>query len=167
MKEVTREYLGNTNRDVELARLITLETYLEVNLQFEDRSKGRIHARTNSGIEVGIIKSRDRTLQSGDLFRSNSGKLLLINLQEPEVLMFDLSTLDPKISCAELVHLGHTLGNHHYPMKIQDKRVFVQLVTDKITLENLLKDLNISGLKLDYRRLQYDHQFTFSPHEHE
>ena len=167
MKEVTREYLGNTNHDLELARLITLETYLEVNLQFDNRAKGRILARTNSGIEIGIIKSRDRTLQSGDLFRTNSGKLLLINLQEQEVLILDFSTLDPNIFCAELVHLGHVLGNHHYPIKIQQGQVYVQLVTDKITLENILKDLKISGLKIDYQRLHGDVQFAFLSHEHE
>jgi urease accessory protein len=167
MKEVTREYLGNINHDLELARLITSKTCLKVDLQFVDRSKGRIYAHTNSGIEIGIIKSRDRTLQSGDLFRTNSGKLLLINLHEQEVLILDFSALDPHISGAELVHLGHVLGNQHYPIKIHDKRVFVQLVTDKITLENILKDLNISGLKMDYQHLQYDSQFTFSSHNHE
>ena len=72
--------------------------YLSTNYRQRDRYKGRIHARSNSGIAVGIIKSRDRALESGDLFRTNSDKLLLIYLPEPELLIHEhqQSCLTPK-----------------------------------------------------------------------
>ena len=165
MTEVAETYLGNVNSNSELAQLITSDC-LKINLQFSDRHKGRIHAYTSSNLAVGIIKSRDRALQSGDLFRTNSGKLLSIDLQEAELLVIDLSTLDANVARAKLVHLGHVLGNHHYPIAIQDNQIYVQLVTNKTSIEKLLKDLNISGLKTSYQLPPGDRQTTFSSHRH-
>ena len=86
MTEVAETYLGNVNSNSELA-LITSDC-LKINLQFSDRYKGRIHTYTNSNLAVGIIKSRDRALQSGDLFKTNSGKFVLIHLQEPRTVSY-------------------------------------------------------------------------------
>lgn len=166
MTEVAETYLGNINSNSELAQSIASKTCLKINLQFGDRYKGRIHTRTDSNLTVGIIKSRDRPLQSGDLFRTNSGKLVLIHLQEPELLVIDLSTLNANVAHAELIHLGHVLGNHHYPIAIQDNQIYVQLVTNKISIEKLLKDLNISGLRISYQLSGGDRQITFSSHAH-
>ena len=166
MTEIAEIYLGNVNDNRELARLITSEGCLEITLQFSDRYKGRIYGYTNSNLAIGIIKSRDRALQSGDLFRTNSGKLLSLDLQEPELLVIDLSTLNSNVTHAKLVHLGHVLGNHHYPIAIQNERIYVQLVTNKISIENLLKDLNIPGLQISYQLHKGDRQITFSAHRH-
>ncbi len=139
---------------------------MEITLQFSDRHKGRIHAYTDSNLAVGIIKSRDRALQYRDLFKTNSGKLVLIHLPEAELLVIDRSTLEANVAPAKLIHLGHVLGNHHYPIAIQDNQIYVQLVTNKTSIEKLLKDLNISGLKTSTRLPKGDRQIIFSSHEH-
>ena len=166
MTEVAKTYLGNINNNSELRQLMTSESCLKINLQFSDRYKGRIHAYTDSNLAVGIIKSRDRALQSGDLFRTNSGKLVSIYLQEAELLVIDLSCLDANVAPAKLVHLGHILGNHHYPIAVEDNQIYVQLVTNKTSIEKLLKDLNISGLKTSYQLPKSDRQIVFSSHGH-
>ena len=166
MTEVAKTYLGNVKNNSELAKSIASETCLKINLQYSDRHKGRIHSHTDSNLAVGIIKSRDRALQSGDLFRTNSGKLVLIHLQETEVLVIDLSSLETNIASSKLVHLGHVLGNHHYPIAIQDNQIYVQLVTNKTSIEKLLKNLNISGLKTSYQLPKGDRQIVFSSHGH-
>ena len=139
---------------------------MEITLQFSDRHKGRIHAYTDSNLAGGIIKSRDRALQYRDLFKTNSGKLVLIHLPEAELLVIDLSTLEANVAPAKLIHLGHVLGNHHYPIAIQDNQIYVQLVTNKTSIEKLLKDLNISRLKTSVRLPKGDRQIIFSSHEH-
>ena len=166
MTEVARVYLGNINDDPELARLVTSQTCLKIDLQFSDRHKGRIHGNSSSGVAVGIIKSRDRTLQSGDLFRTDSGKLLAIHLLEQELLVIDFSNIETALAPAKLVHLGHVLGNHHYPIAIEDKQIYVQLVTTKAVVEKLLRDLKISGLQISYQLPKGDRQITFSKHLH-
>ena len=92
MTEVAQVYLGNINNNSNLSKLVK-KTCLEVTLNQSDRHKGRIYARANSGMDIGIIKSRDRALQSGDVFKTDSGKLLLIHLQQQKLLVLDLSQL--------------------------------------------------------------------------
>ena len=164
MTEIARVYLGNVNHDSDLSSLV--KNCLEVYLTQSDRHKGRIHAQTDSGEAVGIIKSRDRALQSGDVFRTDSGKLLLIHLQQQELLVLDLSLLKADILPAKLVHLGHVLGNHHYPITIQDNKIYVQLVTDKVTIEKLISSLNIPNLQINYQQQTGDRQLYFLSHNH-
>ena len=64
---------------------------------------------------VGVIESRDRVLQPGDLFKTDSDKLLLIQLKEQEFMMLHLSTVDSNIDPQKISYLSHVLGNHHYP----------------------------------------------------
>ncbi|MGB5712804.1 MAG: urease accessory protein UreE [Waterburya sp.] len=165
MTEIAQTYLGNINDNSDLAELVKIESYLEVTLQESDRNKGRIHAHTLAGVAVGIIKSRDRSLQSGDLFKTDSGKLILIQLQEKEVMVLDLSSLENHISATKLVNLGHVLGNYHYPTMIHNQKIYIQLVTDKLILEKLIKDLNIPELQISYEMQSLNHNITFASHK--
>ena len=164
MIEVAQTYMGNINDDSELAQLITTESCLEVTLTQSDRTKGRIHAHTASDVAVGIIKSRDRALRSGDLFRTNSDKLLLVYLQEQELLVLDLSSIADNISSSQLVQLGHILGNHHYPIEVQGNKIYVQLITDKLILEKLINELDIPNLQIKYQMQSESQQFSFAKH---
>lgn len=165
MMEIAQTYLGNINQDPNLALSIAKQTCLEVSLQDSDRQKGRIHAHTNSGVAVGIIKGRDRTLQDGDLYQTDSQKLVLIRLQERELLVLDFSQVDSKVAIVKLVELGHTLGNHHFPIVVKNSQIYVQLVTDKSSLEKLINSTQIPSLKYSYHQSD-DRELIFSKHTH-
>ena len=166
MTEIAQTYMGNINHNSDLAKLVKIETCLKVTLQQSDRHKGRIHAHTDSNVAIGIIKSRDRSLQSGDLFKTESGKLILINLQEEELMVLDLSSLESNISATKLVNLGHVLGNHHCPMMVREQKIYIQLATDKLILEKLIKDLDILGLQINYEVYSSSQNITFESHDH-
>ena len=166
MTEVAQTYLGNIKENFELSQQLATETCLKVHLNQCDRVKGRIHTHTDSGIAVGIIKSRDRSLQAGDVFQTESGKLLLIHLQEQELLVLDFSEIDSNILPARLVYLGHVLGNHHYPIALKNNKIYVQLVTDKTIIEKRINNLNISGLQINYEQRSTDKEIAFSSHSH-
>jgi urease accessory protein len=164
MTEVAKTYIGNINDNPDLVQLVATEACLEVTLTESDRAKGRIHAHTISGIAVGIIKDRDRSLRSGDLFKTDSAKTLLIHLQEQELLVLDLSFLDKNITQVKLVQLGHTLGNHHYPIMMQDNKIYVQIVTNKKIVEKLIKELDIPNLQIKYQTQSDNNNLLFSSH---
>lgn len=164
IQEIAQTYLGNINHDADLASTVTA-TCLKLSLTERDRNKGRIHGYTDSGLAVGIIKSRDRSLQPGDLYQTDSGKLLLISLEAQELLAIDLADIT-NASPQQLVQLGHALGNHHYPISIEDNQILVQLVTDKVTVEKLITSLKIPGLRISYQKISADHSLAFSQHRH-
>ena len=165
MTEIARIYLGNIDRDSELANLVSTRNCIEISLSESDRHKGRIYVHADSGETIGIIKSRDRALQPGDLFKTDLGKLLLIQLKEREVMVLDFSSVDSNIEPTKLIYLGHVLGNHHYPITLQENKIYIQLVTDKAIAENLIRQQNIPNLKIDYQ-LQSSNKYTFSSHSH-
>ena len=166
MTEVAQTYLGNINENPDLSELVKIETCLEVYLTESDRNKGRIHTYTDAGVAVGIIKSRDRSLHSGDLFKTESGNLLLVHLQEQQLLVLDFSRLETNISPTRLVYLGHVLGNHHYPIAIQDNKIYIQLVTDKNIIKKTISDLNIPDLQMSFEMQKADRAIPFSSHTH-
>lgn len=166
MTEIANIYLGNSQENTDLAQQLIGTEYLEVYLQPSDRSKGRIYTQTNSGVTVGIIKSRAQTLQSGDIFQTESGNLLLIHLQAQELLVLDFVEVTSEIAPTTLVYLGHLLGNHHYPIAIQDNKIYVQLVTDKSIIEKTINNLNIPGLKIAITKRSLDTEISFSVHNH-
>ena len=165
MTEIAETYLGNIHSNPELAKLAAEKNCLEISLSPSDRTKGRIYACTDSGMSVGIVKSRDRAIQTGDLFQTNSDKYVLIYLPPPELLVLDLASVDGS-SPVQLVQLGHILGNHHYPIMVQENKIYVELVTDKSVLEKLLDSIEIPQLKISYQIYTGEQPLVFSRHTH-
>lgn len=166
MTELAQTYLGNIYQDSDLAQLVLTQTCLKVYLTQSDRHKGRIYAHTDTNITVGIIKSRDRLLDSGDVFKTESQKLLLVYLQEQKLLVIDFSALGNDVSSAQLVYLGHVLGNHHYPIALQNGQIYIQLTTEPKIIEKIIRDTQISGLQIKYETRNSLDKVTFSSHSH-
>lgn len=105
MPEVAHQYLGNSQKNAKLSQRLTAESCLEVHLSQSDCAKGRIHAHTDSGVAVGIIKSRELALQEGDVFETETGKLVSIHLQPQKLMVLSFSGATTAALPAKLVHL--------------------------------------------------------------
>ncbi len=168
MTLIAKKYLGNINKNPELAELVKnakkANNYLEIDLQKSDRAKGRILTKSVCGVSIGIIKNRELLLESGDILEAENGNLLLINLQQEKlmVLTFSNSNNHP----LKLVKLGHLLGNNHYPIKIQDNKIYVRLVTNPKVIEKNIEKLNIIGLQISYTSQSVDYDSNNIPHHH-
>ena len=166
--EIAQTYLGNLTENSSLDQRVTLarqkKACLETYLSQDDRGKGRIQAQSTSGIALGIIKSRDWSLRSQDVFQTDSGKLLLIHLQEQKLMV--LSFAQPvTASVTELVKLGHVLGNQHYPIEIAEGKIYLH-AADFALAEKTIQELQIPGLAIDYEWRSPDTNFSFPSHQH-
>lgn len=166
MTAIAQIYLGNIYQQPDLVQLLDRDTYLEVHLSQSDRTKGRIHAHTATGINIGIIKSRDRSIQSGDVFQTESAQLVLVHLPDEELLVLDLNHVEKNIAPGELVRLGHLLGNHHYPIAIHNNCIYVQIVTSPKAIEQLLQEINLPGLETRYETSNQRDSLIFASHSH-
>lgn len=169
MTELAQTYLGNSIEDASLAEQIDKARnsgrFLQVCISQTDSCKGRIYAHTTSGVTVGIVKSRNWSLRDGDVLETEQGQLLLVNLQQQKVIV--LYFTEPVADYAiKLVHLGHVLGNHHWPIIVQDHKLYVELAIDAQVIESTIREFKIPGLQIDYElRSPHDH-LDFSPHAH-
>ena len=167
-REIAQTYLGNLTENTSLSQKVTLarqtESYLETYLTQDDRSKGRIQARSTSDIALGIIKSRDWSLRSQDVFQTDSGKLLLIYLQEQKLMVLSFAE-QITASATELVKLGHVLGNQHYPIEIVRGKIYLQAANLALA-EKTIEELQIPGLAIDYELRSPNKTLNFSSHHH-
>lgn len=169
MTELAQTYLGNSIKDASLAERIEKARdsgrCLEIRISQTDSRKGRIHAHTTSGVTIGIVKSRDWLLQDGDVLETEQGRLLLVRLQEQKVIV--LRFTEPVTDRAiELIHLGHVLGNHHWPIIVQDRQLYIELAVDAQVIEATIREFQIPGLKIDYELRSPNDHLDFSQHAH-
>ncbi|PSB34455.1 urease accessory protein UreE [Stenomitos frigidus] len=162
-------YRGNVGEDTHLAAHVKQAqqtgALLEVQLQESDRAKGRIHAHATTGDAIGIIKGRDRVLSDGDVFETDHGQWVLVHLAAQTVMVLSFAG-DANGQAIKLIHLGHALGNHHWPILVQPDRIYVELAADPLVMEATVQGFAILGLQIGYETKATDNLLTFSAHSH-
>lgn len=185
--ELANDYLGNIATDAALGERLHQAQHshqcLEVALDRSDRMKGRIHVQALSGEAIGIVKDRSWSLAEGDVLQTQSGKLLLIHLKEQGVIVLQFAAVDSSVDSSvdaiaaasnaslnaiALVHLGHTLGNHHYPISLQDDSICIPVTGDRQVIESTISSFKIPGLVMRYeQRSQISLEAEAHAHSHE
>lgn len=169
MTILAETYLGNQVADSALQQQVEqarrAETLLEVYLQTDDRAKGRIHAHSTTGIELGIMKSRDHTLNAGDVFITQSKQLLLIHLHAQTVMVLSFQG-DATGHAIDLIYLGHVLGNHHWSILVENDRLYVEMLAEPAVMETTVRTVNLPGLCIDYEVRSPASPLQFSSHSH-
>lgn len=153
MTKLADHYLGNITIDTALEKQVHQALHhhhcLEIWLDESDRAKGRIYARALSGEAVGIIKDRSWSLSEGDVWQTESGKLLLVHLQDQGLVVLRFTGNAQGYELA-LIHLGHTLGNHHYPIELREQTIYIPVAGDRTLIESLIHSFKIPGLTMTY-----------------
>lgn len=167
--ELAEDYLGNVNESADVARRVVYAQHegrcLEVLIGAGDRAKGRILAQTSAGKSVGIVKSRNWLLREGDVFSSQHNYLVFVSLLQQQVmaLRFDPGANNGAIA---LMHLGHTLGNQHWPVTIKGETLYVELVTEAeqmaLTLRKMADAIAIQGLQISFETKSPNESIDFS-----
>ena len=178
--EVADRYLGNIKEDKELAMQVDQsrdqQRCLEVTIERKDCPKGRIFTKAASGQAVGIVKGRDWQLKAGDVLKTHRDYLVLVDLQAQQVIALQF---DPKTnnSSVQLVNLGHTIGNHHWPIALHRETLYVEAANNaaeiEATLQEIVQALGIEGLQIAREFRKGDRTLDFSanhtsvhPHAH-
>ncbi|AFZ26795.1 urease accessory protein UreE [Cylindrospermum stagnale PCC 7417] len=164
MTELAKTYLGNLKENASLFQRIEKEHFLEVYLKPTDSPKGRIHTCSTSGIDIGIIKSRDWQLREGDVFATEESNLLLIHLQEQKVMVLTFNAPESDHRAIDLIHLGHVLGNHHWPILVKGHQIYIELAAEAEVIETTIRHFQIPGLQIDYEWRSPHEQLNFSQH---
>ncbi|MBT9312241.1 urease accessory protein UreE [Leptothoe kymatousa] len=166
--DCTQNFLGNSlaipklQQDLDQAR--SNHRLMEVELAQADQKKSRIYAKTASGEAIGLLKTRDWQLTNGDVFQLEHDGFLLIYLKTQPLMTLSFDT--PSVEALKLIHLGHTLGNHHHPIVVTPEKIYIQLNENRDRLESAIKTFDIAGLKIDYETLSPDQTLTFASHQH-
>lgn len=169
MTQIASTWLGNYEVDANLARQIeqarSTGACHEVYLHPDNNSKGRIYARSTSGVAVGIIKEREVSLNTGDVFKTEQGQLLVVHIEAQKVIVISF-TGEVSDHALELIHLGHVLGNHHYPILLEAGKIYIELAAPPEVIAATIESFNIPGLSISYESRSSSQKLIFSPHSH-
>ncbi len=164
-----QNYLGNyfampkLQHNLERAR--SNHRLMEVELTQTDQKKSRIYTKTNAGNAIGLLKQRDKQLTDGDVFQLENDRFLLIHFKSQSLMTLSFDA-HHSVDVFKLIHLGHTLGNHHYPILVTDDKIYIQISENVATLESVIRSFDIAGLKIGYEMRSHDQTLTFTYHQH-
>ena len=155
--ELADTYLGNVNEQIDLALQVAQAKEngrcQEVIISRSDRPKGRILTRTAAGQSVGIVKGRDWLLRDGDVLATAQNYWVLVSIQQQQVMALRFKA-EANNQAIALVHLGHVLGNRHWPVTVHGNTLYVELVADATlmvsTVQEMAKALSIEGLQVSF-----------------
>lgn len=166
-------YLGNIGEDEALARRLAQaraeRRCWEVLIRRSDRIKGRLLTHTASGQPVGIVKGRDWLLREGDLLETDQNHLVLVHIQRQQVIALKFAD-GMSNQAISLIHLGHVLGNRHWPITIKGETLFVELVAEAELIESTIREiahtLGIEGLQISLEGRSPEAALDFSNAHH-
>ncbi|MEO1620677.1 MAG: urease accessory protein UreE [Cyanobacteria bacterium J06632_3] len=167
---VAENYLGNLNDLSEQKESSSSEAsmpLLVVTIDRKDRCKGRIFTTSESGQPVGIVKGRDWLLKDGDILAAADHQRVLIRIQPQQVITLQVDHAHN--AGIQLIHLGHVLGNHHWPITVQGNKLYIEMVTDAdliiSTIREVADTLNLQGITVTQEEKSAEHALDFSSFE--
>ncbi len=167
--ELAETYVGNLHEQPAIAEQVAQAQKdgrcWAVTIERSDRLKGRILTHTASGQPIGIVKGRDWRLRDGDVLMTALGNWVVISIQAQLVmaLRFEPGASNQAIA---LVHLGHVLGNHHWPITVQNGVIYVELAAEAAvmaqTVRAIAQTLELKGLQVNFEERSADKFLDFS-----
>lgn len=172
--EIAQSYLGNCFEDSSLYEQVKFaqasSRCLEVELSEADCAKSRIHLKLKPDFEIGIVKERGWNLKEGDVFQTAGDRLLLIHLDPQQFITLSFPETSPDTMRPEfllsLIHLGHSLGNHHCPILMVGDKIYIQLAANREVIESTIQAMNIPDLMITYETRSASQHLAFPKHSH-
>ncbi|MEL6161382.1 MAG: urease accessory protein UreE [Cyanobacteria bacterium J06623_5] len=172
---VADAYLGNLSKNEQLTEQVKQKQAagcaFTVHIDHVDCCKGRIFTETADGQTVGIVKGRSWSLTDGDVLATQTDTLILIALHQQTVIALRFDHSDQNLA-VRLVHLGHVLGNHHWPISLIHNSLYVEQVADielmQATIRETATTLGIRGLQITTETKSSNEAIDFkTAHNHE
>ena len=121
----------------------------EVRLTPLEAQKGRLRVTSIHGTPFGLSLGRGAVVCDGDvLYQDDSGSMVVARITPEEVLVI---TVRPQASPADVlrvaVHLGHVLGNQHWPIMVEGASVYVPVSVDRTVMETVLRTHGLEGIE--------------------
>jgi len=113
-------------------------------LPFDERKRGRLKTKTQSGNDVGIFVERGEVMRDGTLLKAESGEIFKVTAADEDVTT--ASTADAHLFARACYHLG----NRHVPLQVGDGWLRYQ---NDYVLDDMLRQL---GLEVDHEMATFE-----------
>ena len=91
----------------------------------------RMRKSSNKGTDVAIMLPQNVQIKHGDVLLLNSERMIVAEIIPERVAVIALTENTPNDHVFEIaVKIGHTIGNLHRPIKLEDNKIFLPIQAD-------------------------------------
>ncbi|GBC72685.1 Urease accessory protein UreE [archaeon HR04] len=128
----------------------------------------RMRKVTDKGSDVIITLPQGSRLRHGDVIHLSNERMVVVELEEENLAMIKIKDDTPVDHVVEIaVRVGHTIGNLHRPIKVEDRSVYfpIQADTEMEMIKRLLNPI-LDHLVIEKTRMVFEPEEGVEVHEH-
>jgi urease accessory protein len=159
---IAERHLGH-REDSELASRLAETDAHRVVLSDTDRRRSHVRTETRDGRELGIAVGR--VLGDGAVLETESGALVVVELEPIEVLVIGFDGSD--VTATAALELGHAIGNHHWELSVRGTEALIRGEESLERMEAALSESLPADVTVRHERvLPTTFDETPAPHDH-
>ncbi len=128
----------------------------------------RMRKVTDKGSDVIITLPQGFRLRHGDVIHLSNERMVVVELEEENLAMIRIMDDTPIDHVVEIaVRIGHTIGNLHRPIKVEDRSIYFPIQTDtEIEMLKRLLDTILTHVVIEKTRMIFEPEEGIEVHEH-
>jgi urease accessory protein len=107
------------NRSAEVVRVTRIEA-----------ERIRMRKTSNKGNDIAIELPQNSRLRNGDVLLSTADRMIVVEIAPERVAVVSLKNMKDNHLFETAVRIGHTIGNLHRPIRLEDNKIFVPIQAD-------------------------------------
>jgi urease accessory protein len=129
----------------------------------------RIRKTSDRGTDIALILPQGTQLRHGDVILLTQDKIIVLEMEPENVVMIKIKNNIHQDDIIEIpVRVGHTIGNLHRPIKIEENKIYfpIQVDTELDMFKKLFAQIN-DHLEIEKTKMVFDpEEGMMEIHEH-
>lgn len=126
--------VGNIRNDENLTvkyRVMTENRLSEiVQISRTEAERVRMRKTSNKGNDVAITLPQNAHLKNGDVLLLTADRMIVVEITPEKVAVVSFKSIPNDHLFETAVRIGHTIGNLHRPIRLEDNKIFIPIQAD-------------------------------------
>jgi urease accessory protein len=101
-----------------------------VQISRTEAERVRMRKTSNKGNDVAIALSQNTRLRNGDVLLLTADRMIVVEITPEKVAVVSFKTITDNHLFETAVRIGHTIGNLHRPIRLEDNKIFIPIQAD-------------------------------------
>lgn len=144
------------NRSAEVVRVSRIEA-----------ERIRMRKTSDKGNDLAIELPQNSRLRNGDVLLSTVDRMIVVEITPERVAVVSLKNMMDNHLFETAVRIGHTIGNLHRPIRLEDNKIFVPIQADsELDLLRKLFGPIVEHLEVSSTIIVFEPEEGIDVHEH-
>ncbi|NOJ27519.1 MAG: hypothetical protein DA330_05865 [Nitrososphaera sp.] len=127
----------------------------------------RMRKTSDKGTDIALTLPNGSHMRHGDVVLLTDDKMVIVELEPEKVAVVEITHLHDEDAIEVPVRIGHTIGNLHRPIKLQDDRIIFPIQTDsEIDMFKKMFGELMHHLEVRADKMVFEPQEEMDVHEH-